>query len=359
MTTRRELLQAAAGLGIGVMTTGGFARVSFAQAKNLSYFTWSGYEAKNLHQAYSDKYGKEPDAAFFADEEEALNKVRGGFSPDLIHPCYNTVGRFRDAGVIQPIDVSKLKNWPTVFPTLKEVGGIQADDGKFWIVPFDWGTSSVIYRPDLANVTEESWRILTDPQFKGKISFLDSPDNVAAIAGLLVGAEKVMDLSDEEMKQAEEELRKLHANVRFYWSDQAQLEQALASGEVVAAWGWMSSVNNLKKQGIDVKYMQPKEGVMTWVCGLVRGKAGGADEAAVYDFIDAMLDPQSGQVVIQDFGYGHANAESFKAASPESVKALGFDDPAAFLKTGHFFEAVPPEKRQKLVEMWQKIKAGG
>ena len=29
----------------------------------------------------------------------------------------------------------------------------------------------------------------------------------------------------------------------------------MASGEVVAAWGWMSSVNNLKKQGIDVAFM--------------------------------------------------------------------------------------------------------
>ena len=83
------------------------------------------------------------------------------------------------------------------------------------------------------------------------------------IAGLLVGDEKeVMNMTEEEMARAEGELRKLHENVRFYWSDQAEMEQAMASGEIVAAWGWMASVNNLTKNGVNVKFMAPKEGIM-------------------------------------------------------------------------------------------------
>ena len=254
---RRDIMRQASALGlsiVGLSTIGGRARAD----QNLSYFTWSGYELKELHAAYSAKYGTEPDFSFFSDEEEALQKMRGGFNPDLAHPCYNTIGRFRDAGVLQPLDVDRLKNWPDVFAPFKAVDGVQVN-GKFWIVPFDWGTSSVIYRPDLVKVDEQSWTMLIDPQFKGKISFLDAPDNVAAIAGLLTGAENPMDMNDDQMGRAEEVLRKLHQNVRFYWSDQAQLEQAMASGEVVAAWGWMSSVNNFKKQGIDVAFMTQRK----------------------------------------------------------------------------------------------------
>ena len=59
-------------------------------------------------------------------------------------------------------------------------------------------------------VDEQSWTMLIDPQFKGKISFLDAPDNVAAIAGLLTGAENPMDMNDDQMGRAEEVLRKLH-----------------------------------------------------------------------------------------------------------------------------------------------------
>ena len=97
---------------------------------------------------------------------------------------------------------------------------------------------------------------------------------------------------------------------------------------------------------------------MTWVCGLTLGADGPADEQQKYDFINAMLAPESGKYIIENYGYGHSNSEGFKLASPAAVKALGFDDPNQFLGTGHFFEAVPAEKRQHIVELWQKIRAG-
>ena len=98
--SRRDLLRQASALGIGVAAMGALGRKGWA-AENLTSFTWSGYEIKELHPAYSAKYPQEPNFAFFSDEEEALQKVRGGFHPDLIHPCINTVSRFREASVLK------------------------------------------------------------------------------------------------------------------------------------------------------------------------------------------------------------------------------------------------------------------
>jgi spermidine/putrescine-binding protein len=327
-------------------------------AAKLTAFEWAGYDDKKYHKNYSLKYGAEPNFAFFVDEEEALQKTIAGFHPDVIHPCINSVGRFREAKVIKPIDTSRLTTWEKLFPALKTVKDVEVD-GKFWIAPFDWGTSSVLYRSDLVHVSDESWHMLIDPQYKGKVSFLDAPDNVAAIAGLLVGAKDPMDMNDEEMAKAEGVLRRLHANVRFYWQDQTTMEQALASGEVVASWAWASSAINLTKEGVKVKYMAPKEGIMTWVCGLTLGADGPADEQEKYDFIDAMLAPESGKALIEGSGYGHSNTDSFKLADPAAVKKLGFDDPGKFLETGHFFEAVPAQKRKHIIDLWQNIRAGG
>src|SRR5262249_8198670 len=307
--SRRTFARRAAALGIGMASVSAFNWRASA-AEKLTSFTWAGYDDKQFHKSYSAKYGSEPNFAFFVDEEEALQKVLGGFHPGLIHPCINSVGRFRQAQAIRPIDTSRLASWEKIFPALKKVKEVEVD-GKVWIAPFDWGTSSVIYRSDLVHVSEESWHMLIDPQYKGKISFLDAPDNVAAIAGLLVGAPDPMNMNDDEMGKAEGVLRQLHANVRFYWSDQSAMEQAMAAGEIVAAWGWASSVNNLTKQGVKVKYMSPKEGIMTWVCGLTLGAQGPADEQEKYDLIDAMLAPESGKALIEVDGYGHANMDSF------------------------------------------------
>jgi spermidine/putrescine transport system substrate-binding protein len=355
--SRRAFAHRAAVLGIGVASVSAVGWPASAAAK-LTSFTWAGYGDKQFHKSYSAKYGSEPNFAIFSDEEEALQKVIGGFHPDLIHPCINSVGRFREAKVIKPIDTSRLTAWDRIFPALKKVKEVEVD-GKVWIAPFDWGTSSVIYRSDLVHVSEESWHMLIDPQYKGKISFLDAPDNVAAIAGLLVGAPDPMNMNDDEMAKAEGVLRQLHANVRFYWTDQSAMEQAMASGEVVAAWGWASSVNNLTKNGVKVKYMAPKEGIMTWVCGLTLGADGPGDEQEKYDFIDAMLAPESGKALIEVDAYGHANIDSFKLADPKAVMKLGFEDPGKFLETGHFFEAVPAQKRKHIIDLWQNIRAGG
>jgi len=124
--SRRDLLGKAAALGIGVASISGFGRLAVA-APNLTSFTWSGYDAKQFHEAYLAKYKVEPSFSFFSDEEEALQKVRGGFHPDVIHPCVNTVGRFRDAKVIKPIDTSRLTAWDKIFPALKQVRDVEVD----------------------------------------------------------------------------------------------------------------------------------------------------------------------------------------------------------------------------------------
>ena len=96
---------------------------------------------------------------------------------------------------------------------------------------------------------------------------------------------------------------------------------------------------------------------MTWICGITRSAKSAANDTMVYDFIDAMLAPESGKYMIEEYGYGHSKSKSFALAAPDKVKALGFESPSEFLKTGHFFQAVPPAKRQKIVELWQKIRA--
>src|SRR5690606_4935412 len=156
--TRRAFTAALGALGLGTVTVPLLARSGRA-AENLTYFTWSGYEIPELHRAYIDKYGGSPSASFLSDEEDALQKVRGGFTPDVAHPCVNTIGRWRDAGVLKPIDTARIRAWDDIFPQFLNIQGVQAD-GQYWMVPFDWGTTSIIYRTDLVEIDEPSWSLM-------------------------------------------------------------------------------------------------------------------------------------------------------------------------------------------------------
>ena len=94
----------------------GFSLNSIAADSELIVFDWGGYEDPGFFQAYIEKYGDSPTYSFFSDEEEAFQKVRAGFRADLGHPCSQSVVKWRNAGIIKPIDTSRLKNWSKVDP---------------------------------------------------------------------------------------------------------------------------------------------------------------------------------------------------------------------------------------------------
>ena len=60
------------------------------------FFTWGGYDSPEFTQNYRDKHGGDPVYSFFADEEEAFNKMRAGFTPDLAFPCYGSIPKWAD-----------------------------------------------------------------------------------------------------------------------------------------------------------------------------------------------------------------------------------------------------------------------
>jgi spermidine/putrescine transport system substrate-binding protein len=144
----------------------------------------------------------------------------------------------------------------------------------------------------------------------------------------------------------------------MYSDDVTSLEQALASGELVAAMTWNASATTLKAENVPVAFAKPKEGALTWVCGLMlHAKAPKYDMA--HELIDSLLSVERGILMINEEGYGHSNAKAMAAVSEERLAELGLDrDPQKVLGAGKFM--IPQEQafETKSNEMFEMIKAG-
>lgn len=332
-----------------------------ARAEDLTVFDWSGYEDPSNHPAYTAKYGSEPDFTFFGDEEEAFQKLRSGFSADLAHPCSQSVARWRDAGVIEPLDTLKLTFWNDIEPDLKAMKNLMTTaDGKAWFLPFEWGNSLVLYRSDKVKPEDIlSLKALADPKFEGRVSIGDNVDDAYALASLAIGLKDWTQMTDAQFTEASDFLRALHKNVRMYWTENTDLSQALASGEVDVAWGWNETATSLKAGGQPVEMLKNADvGVSTWVCGYVRLKGATADEAHQYDFLNAVSDPAVAKYLVEAWGYGHGNAKGMAAVGADVLKAKGYDNIDGFLKNTLFQQPLPTELRQKMIAEFEKIKAG-
>jgi spermidine/putrescine-binding protein len=254
--TRRQFTRVLSAAGLTMTMVPLVTRPAAAQT-DITVFEWSGYELPEFHQAYIDKYGASPEFTFFGELEEALQKLRTGFSADVTHPCTSSIGRWYDAGAIKPVDVSRLTYWGDIFPSMREIAALHRD-GNILGVPFDWGNSSILYRTDLCEPKEQSYNLYLDERYAGQMAFFDSADGFAQVTGLIQGVDPFT-MNEEELQTAGDIMRKIQANLRFYWTDPTEIEQALASGEVVLAYSWNGSAANLKSQGVPVTFMDPKK----------------------------------------------------------------------------------------------------
>jgi spermidine/putrescine-binding protein len=354
--SRRTMLQSAAAFGVGLAV-----RPQISQAAEvLTCLEWAGYDAADYFGSYVAKHGGPPSFSIFAGEEDALAKVRAGFAADVMHPCNYSVGRFVEAGLAVPIDTAKLSNWKDIFPALQTAEGV-VSNGNVVMAPADWGNSSIAYRPDLigdAFKDGESWSIFFNDAFAGKVAMLDDP--LAMIIGMMVKGTKYEDgllLKGDGLAGLREEGAKAVKVSRTLWVDPTEMQQALASGEIVAAYAWNDTIKNLSAQNIPVAYAKPKEGYFTWFCGMTLLNSGKADPALAYDFIDAWLSPETGKALIEGSGYGHANMKAFESSDPAAVVAMGIKDPVEHMKSAILFKPQPSDALNEQTKLWEELKA--
>jgi spermidine/putrescine-binding protein len=302
-----------------------------------------------------------PDFAIFATEEEALQKMAGGYNVDIAHPCHYNIKRWKDAGVIQPFDEKLLPEYANVWERLRTIPGTSFD-GKVYFIPVDAGTSSIIYRTDLvdpADLADPSWGLLFNEKYKGRLSMYDTDTTFVEIAARISGMyEDYHHLSDEQLAVIKQLLVKQKGLMPFYWSDQTQVENGLASGELVAAYGWSGSYATLKAQGVAVNYMTPKEGVLGYSCGLVRGVNPPGDAQLAHDYANALLDPEAGRHLIEALGYFHSNRRTYELIDKQKLADMGIADVEATFASLSL-DAEPEEPyRSKYIQLVAEVKAG-
>ena len=361
--SRRQFNQSLMALGATMVMMPAGSRSAFAASgDHPTVFTWEGWDVPELHQPYLAKHGESPNMAIFGDEEEAFAKMRAGFKVDLTQPCTYKVPIWKDAGILDPIDTSRLSTWDDIIPSLKTIPGTYEGNNQYFF-PTDWGLTSVLYRADLAPeyVDNESWGILWDPKYKGRLSMADSLIDGVMVAAIYIGAKDPFNMTDDEMAKTRAALKEQLPLMRYYWTSPADIEQALASGELVATSAWNSSYAALKKEGLDVRYTSPKEGAMTWVCGFcLMSDHDPAKLDRIYDYLDAYASVESGVFALTEYGYGHGNINAFAKVeqdSPGLLKELGYSVNVDETLNAGIFQA-PMGNEPALQAMFEEVKAG-
>ncbi len=328
----------------------------FAADPELTVFDWAGFEEPAIFQGYIDKNGDSPTFAFYGDDDEAFQKLASGFKADTAHPCSQMISKYRDAGLIEPWDASRIPALADIDPKFLN-SPIFNDDQGVWYIPTDWGATAVAYNTETVPAEDiATLQIFVDPKYQGRTSLPDSSDDVWALAYLATGTTDWTNVTDEQFQAAADWLRQAHQNVAAYWADPSEQAQLMASGAVDVAWSWNDGVTYLRDDDYPVGFQRAaKEGSSTFFCGFVNLKDGPGSEDKLYDFINAWLDVPAAKGLLDTIGYGHTNTKAMATIADDPRVEEGLSEVDAPI-----LAQVPndPALRERQQAEFEKIKAG-
>lgn len=332
------------------------AQPALSQDTNLTVMDWPGFDAPGLYAGYEAKWGEKPNYEFVTSDDETFQKVNSGYRADVLKGCSQMVPKYREAGLIQPWDPSRIPEVANIDPSFLNSPVIQDQEG-LWMIPTDWGVTAVAYNAnDVPAEDVASLQIFVDPKYQGKIALPDAADDIWALAYLATGVTDWTNVTDDQFKAAADWLRAAHKNVKAYFYSSTEMAQMMTSGDILVAWSWPDGINYLRKDGFNVGNQRtPKEGITTWFCGVVHLKNAPAGDERAYDYVNSWIRPEAAKVLVDEIGYGHANAEGMKAFDAATLDAIGLGP-----VTGPALPQLPISgtQREKQIKEFESIKAG-
>ncbi|HID42107.1 MAG TPA: extracellular solute-binding protein [Pyrodictium sp.] len=301
---------------------------------------------------FAESTGIEVNTAAFADEDETEAKLRAGFRTDVVEMCSGEAGSLIEAGLVQPIDTSRIDKWDAIFDSFKQGEDVVDENGDVWIVPLQGGSFGIVYLKDETGPIT-SYDQLFFGDVDGDIAVSEEPiSTIWDIAMALGYGPEIHKITDEQAIEAVDALIQMD-HIRTTWSGDGDLIQLLATGEIVAASHATPDIAEaLVEEGINAVYVAPEEGQILWKCGL--GIAADAENLdAAYALINHYVDARMQLIFAEEYGYMASNSEILDIADQELIDAIGLDDPGSI-----DLVTIPeglPDNEELWDEEWQRF----
>lgn len=325
----------------------------------LNLLVWEGYADPSFVKAFEEQHHCKVSASYMGSSDELVAKLRGGSAGtyDVISPSSDVATSIATTGLATALDLSKIPGYNQLSPQLTSLPLVRAN-GQVYGIPFMWGPDPLIYDTTVFASPPESWNLLWDPKYRGKISVWDDLSTVYMTAQVL-GFDKpdpsrLYNLDDQQLEAVKKKLLELKPNIRKMWSTGGELTNLFQNHEVVAAMGWPLMTNQLRKINFPVGETIPKENTTGWIDHLMI-TAGSDNKELAYQFLEFMIEAQTQKKVTDVTGYTPANPQSAQLMTPEQVKNLHLDDVNNYQKRLYFWQNVP--RRAKYNEIWNEVKA--
>ncbi len=342
---------------------------AFAAERVVNVYNWSDYIDPGVLEDFTRETGiKVVYDTYDSNEMLESHLLAGRTGYDIVVPSATFLERQIKAGVLQPIDRSKLANAGNIW---SEIDGrlSRYDPGSAHAVNYMWYTTGVAY--NVAKIKERlgkpitSWEQVLKPESLKKLAdcgvyVLDSPEDIFAITLNYLKLDP-NSKREADLKRAADHLSSLRRYIKKFHS--SEYINALANGDICVAIGWagdsLQARNRAREAGsdVDIAYVIPGEGTLMSMDNFaIPVDAPHVKEA--YRFIDFMLRPDIAARNTKATNFANGVAPSRPLIDKSIADDPGVYPPDATMRR-LFTVTTPNQPEQKFItRLWTTVKTG-
>jgi putative spermidine/putrescine transport system substrate-binding protein/spermidine/putrescine transport system substrate-binding protein len=342
---------------------GGNAAAESDAPRELRLLTWEGYTEDEWVKPFEEEHNVEIKSVYVGSDDDLFAKVKsgGGKDFDLITTNRAHVPLFVEQGVLKPIDTSRLSNFDGLTPVFQEDEQSRVD-GELYVTPFVWSNVGIIYDKKKFPTPPDSWADVFEPEGElcGRTLLSEDAGTAISIAAMYLGHDNVYNLSDEQLEEAKDLLKKAAECSKAFYAGFGDAAQYFGAGEVDLGIQLGSLVTTLaQEKGADVANTVPKEGSLWWMdaWGIMPGAEGKED--LVYEWLDYLMSAEVQLKMTKSTGFGPVREDGVAdQLDAKTRETLHLGDPSFFENLSPMLNPEAPDSWDKRLKLWNEVKAG-
>lgn len=313
--------------------------------KQLRVMSWEGYTDDRLVAAFEAATGAKVRVTYVSSVDEASAKLTAseGAGFDIFAIESSSYKRLIRQGLMRPIDVARVPSLGGMLPAFHNLPGLEVA-GRTYGAPYAWGSVPLIYAKAAFPTPPDSWSVLWDPKYRGRVIGQDDANNNIVTMAIALGLPDPFQLTDAQFNQVKRQLLAMKRNVATYYAGFDEGASIFAQGGVDLMFAMAEpQVEMIRRKGVDVGLVIPKEGAIGWVdCWAI--SAGCRDEALAHAWIETTLRSDMATLLSTTYHYGNV-----RDAAANAALGLTYTDRLTFLDA--------PEDFARRVKLWNEVKA--
>lgn len=326
----------------------------------INVYNWGEYistgedGSMNVNAEFTKETGIKVNYTTFEDNESLYSKMAGGGANyDVIFPSDYMISKMTREKMLAKLDFSNIPNYRYIDKTYRnEV----YDPKNEYSVPYTWGVIGIFYNKKYVKEKVDSWKILWDKKYAGKILMFDNPRDSFGIAQKIFGY-SYNSTNSEEWNASAKLLEKQKPLIQAYVMD--QIFDKMSSGEAWLAPYYAGDAATLVSENKNIGFAIPtKEGTNFFVDAMCV-PAGTKHKKEAEEYINFLCKPDVAAANMETVGYSTPETEAKKLLPKETQENPIIYPPESIIKNSETYIDLPEDISLQEDSLWAQVKMGG